>query len=145
MRPDRQHGYTLIELMIVVVIIGIIAALAVPQYLRYSTRTKIAEGLNLTAAAKTAAVEYFTTTLEFPSSNASAGLAPKEQISSKYVKSVEVTTSGTVGTIIVTYRDAVGLPGEPTLEIRATVNPGAVDWRCAGGTLDENYRPRECR
>src|SRR5690606_15271272 len=89
-----QQGFTLIELMIVVAIIGILAALAIPAYQDYTIRARVAEGVNLAAAARTAVAEYRISQDKFPSSNAQAGL--EDTIQSQYVKEVKVGDKGVV-------------------------------------------------
>ena len=77
-----QKGFTLIELMIVVAIIGILAAIAMPAYQDYTVRAKVTEGLNLAAAAKLAVAETFASNGKFPTSNPEAGLPANNTISS---------------------------------------------------------------
>src|SRR5690606_26333471 len=89
-----QQGFTLIELMIVVAIIGILAALAIPAYQDYTIRARVAEGVNLAAAARTAVAEYRISQDKFPSSNAQAGL--EDTIKSQYVSEVKVRENGDV-------------------------------------------------
>ena len=89
----KQKGFTLIELMIVVAIIGILAAIAIPQYQNYVARAQVAEGLALASGAKTALVEYRSTTGNWPADpteNADVGLPPFEEITGNYVGDVGV-------------------------------------------------------
>ena len=86
-----QQGFTLIELMIVVAIIGILAAIAIPQYAEYTNRARISEGLQLSNAAKTAMGEYYSSENKYPADNAAAGLQPFDKIVGNNVTGVEVT------------------------------------------------------
>ena len=92
----KQQGFTLIELMIVVAIIGILAAIAIPAYQDYTIRAQVSEGLNLSGGAKVAVTEYSQDRGDFPGTNTEAGISDSTQITGKYVKSVSVGGSGVV-------------------------------------------------
>ena len=148
----QQHGFTLIELMIVVAIIGILAAIAIPAYQDYTVRAKISEGLNLAGASKLAVAETYDSKGRMPTnSNGSFGLPDAASISSQYVTSIEVNAAQTDGTITITYSDLVGgnpavASGSNVILLRPIVsNPGAMDWDCLGGDVISKYRPSECR
>jgi type IV pilus assembly protein PilA len=135
-----QQGFTLIELMIVVAIIGILAAVALPAYQDYTKRANVTEGLTLAAAAKTAVSEYWATKGSDPSTNTDVGLAKSTSITGNAVKSVAV---GTKGLITITYNAKV-TDGATLLLSPLTAN-GAIQWKCKAGTVQVKYLPASCR
>ena len=142
----QQKGFTLIELMIVIAIIGILAAIAIPAYQDYTVRSKVSEGLNLAGAAKLAVAETFDSEGSFLSANnGSYGLPSAGSINGNYVSQVGV---GASGLITITYNQNLG--GNPTangqtMTLRPTARQGSMEWTCTGGNMPGKYRPSECR
>jgi type IV pilus assembly protein PilA len=156
-----EKGFTLIELMIVVAIIGILAAIAIPAYQDYTIRAKVTEAINLAAAAKTAVAETGISEGSFPAGGqASFGLPVATSIAGKYVTSV--AAAGTTGVITITLSNNVN--GTPTangtfLTLTPALGAGSVVWACgnntvsaggatatgAGTTTPAKYLPAECR
>jgi type IV pilus assembly protein PilA len=159
-----QKGFTLIELMIVVAIIGILAAIAIPAYQDYTIRAQVSEGMNLAAAAKAAVAETFLNTGAAPATRTAAGMsATATDTNGKYVTQVGVGN----GTITITYgNDANAQITGRTLQLIPWVTPdGSVTWQCgaaddptnasalgaggSGGTLAAGdfvrYLPAACR
>ncbi|WP_283164098.1 MULTISPECIES: pilin [unclassified Marinobacter] len=140
-----QQGFTLIELMIVVAIIGILAAIAIPAYQDYTIRAQVSEGLVLASGAKTALAEFYNSTGRFPGDNDSLGLQAPTSITGSYVSGVDAGTDP--GVIEVTFGVGVNeqIDGS-TLEISAVTSAGSIRWTCREGTdLPGKYLPTNCR
>jgi len=136
-RLGRQGGFTLIELMIVVTIIGVLAAISVQFYLSYITRAKVAEGMQLATPAQSAISTKYAENGAFPLDNTDAGLAAPAQMGGKFVKSVEVQANGV---IVVTFGDTA------LLNETITLTPAAgtpVLWTCVS-SLPSNLEPKDC-
>jgi type IV pilus assembly protein PilA len=140
-----QKGFTLIELMIVIAIIGILAAIAIPAYQDYTVRAKVSEGLNLAGAAKLAVSETFDSVGSFKGANQSYGLPAAASISSTYVSQISAANN----TITITYKATAGgnpsVGGQDIILTASTLVPGAVSWNCTGGNVAGKYRPANCR
>ena len=143
----KQQGFTLIELMIVVAIIGILAAIAIPAYQDYTIRAQVSEGLNLAGGAKTAITEFYQDTGDWPSTNANAGIS--DNILGKYVSGVVVTSTATTGVITVTYGPGANDNIENAqLVLTAEDATGSITWDCAGGNIlstNAKWLPAACR
>ena len=130
--------------MIVVAIIGILAAIAIPMYLDYAVRAQISEGLSVSSGAKTAVSEFFMNSGTYPSNNLLAGVADSGDIVGKYVTSVTVASN----VITIQYgNEANQVIDTETITLTAnTTSPGRVQWICAsGGTIQAKHLPTACR
>src|SRR5690242_20310739 len=134
----KNQGFTLIELMIVVAIIAILAAIALPAYQDYVIRSQVSEGSVLADGAKTAVAEYYSNRGSAPADNAAAGLAKDVSITGKFVKSLNVTT----GKITATFSDsspqrANQKINNDTLIFSPTFSGGSTVWTCSSTNISE--------
>ena len=147
MKRSMQKGFTLIELMIVVAIIGILAAVALPAYQDYTVRAKVSEVILAASSGKTAVAEYAQVNGVMPAT----GSSPVTTQASKYVASVGYTgTSNSVGVITVT-TTATGDTkiASQQLDLTGTLTgTGQVTWVCTAGAtspITAKYLPASCK
>ncbi|WP_127220610.1 pilin [Neisseria meningitidis] len=158
-----QKGFTLIELMIVIAIVGILAAVALPAYQDYTARAQVSEAILLAEGQKSAVTEYYLNHGEWPANNSDAGVASSTDIKGKYVKSVEVKNG-----VVTAEMKSSGVNKEiqgKKLSLWAKRQDGSVKWFCglpvernakatgaaitadtaANGKIDTKHLPSTCR
>ncbi|MEN1941729.1 pilin [Luteimonas sp. MJ174] len=139
---NRNHGFTLIELMIVVAIIAILAAIALPAYQDYVARSQATEGFSLSTDARMAIVVYHANKTAYPADNQQAGISDPASIAGDYVESVTIGNGN--GQIDVLYgnKASAKIAGQ-ALVMAMVPEGGAFHWRCSG--LENKYLPSACR
>ena len=144
----NQKGFTLIELMIVVAIIAILAAIAISQYQDYVIRSQVSEGSSLADGVKTAVGEYYNNRGRWPISNSSAGLALASSIKGEYVSAVNVAGTAGTGVIEASYGGAKAnanlTANGGTLTFSAVANAGSIEWHCISAALPQKWCPSSC-
>ena len=145
MRPQqcRQRGFTLAEMMFVVLIIGVLASVSFPSYQEYVRRSKVAEGFVLSGPVRHAVTEYYDRWGRLPADNAAAGLPAPEHFAGRYVAAISVVG----GAVQVAYRDDVAAPGAGAADARLNLRPAVSQtlptaplvWDCDGRETRPGY------
>jgi type IV pilus assembly protein PilA len=138
----QASGFTLIELMIVVAIIAILAAIAIPAYQDYIVRAQVTEGMSLASGAKASVWDYVSNHGTLPTDNQEAGLAKDTSIAGNYVSKVDISD----GRIIATFGGPKAnshLTG--VLILSPTMSAGSIAWTCDPSTVPGKYLPTSCR
>ena len=159
LHKKAQKGFTLIELMIVIAIVGILAAIALPAYQDYIVRSKISEAMAGLAEGKTTVAEYYAANLLFPTDDASFGIGTQTK-GGKILRSMEAKTATTgsepVNLYALVYGTTWGDGGTPgaVMLVGNTNNDGTMTWTCLPGdagdtattaTIEPKYLPANCR
>lgn len=142
-KAKAQKGFTLIELMITVAIVGILAAVALPAYQDYTIRAQVTEGIALASGAKAFVAEYHSNKGDFPNA---ASVAEYPGATGKYVSSVAITAE--TGAITAEFGgDAnTNLAGSTVILTPTEESNGNLSWSCAGGGgIDAKYLPSSCK
>ena len=146
---STQKGFTLIELMIVVAIIAILAAIAIPAYQNYLIRSQATEGVTLMDGAKVGVTEFFSNYGRLPGSNTSAGIQSPSSIAGKYVTSVTIGSTGVITSQFKNNGDVNQALHDKTLSLSPVTANGVVSWHCKPGVtgtgIDKKYLPSSCR
>lgn len=140
-KKQVQKGFTLIELMITVAIVGILAAVALPAYGDYTARAQASEAASITDAAKIAVLDVYTSTGAFPTTNALANLPTDTTIVGKYVSKVTVGTGGAVTATFSSASPTVSALQGKTFVYTPVDNGGSYSWTCSG-TMPAKYQPK---
>ncbi len=142
MYRGNTSGFTLIELMIVVAIIAILAAIALPAYQDYLIRAQVSEGISLATGARAAVWDFVSQRGRMPPNNQSAGLPSSTSIAGKYVTSVDAT--GGIITVAYGGQANASITGGALL-LSPFTHGGSIEWSCRSTTLSGRYLPTSCR
>jgi type IV pilus assembly protein PilA len=143
MNKTNQKGFTLIELMIVIAIVGILAAVALPAYQDYTIRARISEPLALLGEAKTSMTEYYIANGILPATATAAGI--RSVIGTQLVSTMGITVSGNI-VVALTADPSLGPAASSTIVFsNMGTGSGTIVYRCIPGTITPKYLPANCR
>lgn len=137
MKQARQQGFTLIELMIVIAIVGILSAVALPAYQDYTKRAKVTEALTLLSGAKTAVAEYYYSAGTFGATFTALGFT---EVTSPVVSSVDLSGVNIVKATLV---DAIAT--NAVVKMTAGTGGGTLKWTCSASDAAKPFVPQNCR
>ncbi len=141
-RKMNKNGFTLIELMVVVAIIGILASVALPSYQVYTARSQVVESMIIASALKSNIAEYYKYTGSFPSDNLEAAIPPADKLLGNYVSRVEVVNGAfhiTLGNKVNKQLQDKILTIRPIVVIDSPSSP--FSWLCGGGSVPNGMAP----
>ncbi|HLF66412.1 MAG TPA: pilin [Gammaproteobacteria bacterium] len=142
MRVHLARGFTLIELMLIVAIIAILAAIAIPAYNDFTVRSKVSEGITLASTAQLALAEYYLVSGDWPADNHAAGLSEASDLTGEYVASIQVVDN----TIEVLFKNNAGEGlNDQMIIFQAHAGVGTLSWRCMSPEIEAKFLPPNCR
>ena len=151
---QSQRGFTLIELMIVVAIVGILASVAIPAYSDYTVRAKVTEGIAAAGAAKTSVADYYYASGALPTDNTQAGMATATGYATDIISEIIIgggeNTSVSNGTIVVRFEElGSSISKGDSIAFKPSVSNNSLQWDCSLSNvtqpLSAEYAPAECR
>mgnify|MGYP000235062339 CR=1 FL=1 len=149
-----QAGFTLIELMIVVAIVGILASVAIPAYSDYTVRAKVTEAVTAAGAIKTSVADYYYANGKLPTSNAEAGIGGSSNYSTDLIEGIDIldgqqtdVEAGTISVKFKAYNEAIN--AGDTLSFIPSAQDNVLTWKCSvsqsGANFPSEYAPANCR
>lgn len=139
-----RFSFTVLEALVALLIVSILLMISVPIIMDYRTRAKISEGFELAAPVKNLVAEFYMNHNRFTADHDELGLADPDQYRGEWTESVTVDDDGRI-TIAYSNEKLPQLEGNNTIILAPNVGAGRMSWSCTEGTLNPDYRPRNCR